>query len=195
MNKFLASYIWEILDLGKAQHMDNSVARDMFVANLNNFGVDGAEFYDGAEVDWAALSGQWRAMSEEEQGQARVDCARMMKDKKTMEALREARSRGDKLAFYQEILNYEAEETARPAFLLYQHAWDIWHKAAAEGTDLLTAQRAYVETLAAWAQLPAEQRQAEEAWFAAKVAAYDKGLQYAAMAGDRPLFEGILARR
>ena len=58
MNKFLAQYAWEIMDLGKENHVDNGVARDMFVANLNNYGVEGAEFYEGANVDYAALSEQ-----------------------------------------------------------------------------------------------------------------------------------------
>ena len=35
----------------------------------------------------------------------------------------------------------------------------------------------------------------EAAWFALKVAPYDKGLQYARLTEDRALFEAVLASR
>ena len=52
MNRFLINYAWDILDLGKANHVDNGVARDMFVENLNTFGTDHFSNYPGAEVDY-----------------------------------------------------------------------------------------------------------------------------------------------
>ena len=193
MNKFLAQYAWEIMDLGKANHVDNGVARDMFVANLNNYGVEGAEFYPGADVDYAALSEQWKAMSAQEQGDARVACANLMKD--CYEELSKARRENDMSAYYRIIINYEAQEQEKPNYILYTHAWDIWDKAEADGTDLVTAQKAYVETLEGWGNLSEAQQADEAAWFALKVAPYDKGLQYARLTGDRDLFESILATR
>lgn len=193
MNKFLAQYAWEIMDLGKENHVDNGVARDMFVANLNNYGVEGAEFYEGANVDYAALSERWRAMDKGDQADARTTCANLMKD--CYEELSKARRENDMSAYYRVILNYEAPEVEKPDYLLYTHAWDIWDKADAEGTDLESAKAAYIETLPEWAGLTDEQKEAENDWFAAKVAAYDKGLQYARLTDDRALFESILATR
>ena len=100
MNRFLINCAWDIMDLGKANGVDNSVARDMFVENLATF-----------------------------------------------------------------------------------------------GTDLVTAQKAYVETLEGWGNLSREEQAEEADWFALKVAPYDKGLQYARLTGDRALFESILASR
>lgn len=193
MNKFLAQYAWEIMDLGKANHVDNGVARDMFVANLNNYGVEGAEFYPGADVDYAALSAAWKALSDSEQAEAKIACANLMKD--CYEDLSKARRENDMSAYYRIIINYEAPEQAKPNYILYTHAWDIWDKAEADGTDLETAKEAYIETLEGWAGLTDEQKEAENYWFAAKVAAYDKGLQYARLTEDRALFEAILATR
>lgn len=193
MNKFLAQYAWEIMDLGKENHVDNGVARDMFVANLNNYGVEGAEFYEGANVDYAALSEQWRAMDKGDQADARTTCANLMKD--CYEELSKARRENDMSAYYRIIINYEAPEQEKPNYILYTHAWDIWDKAEADGTDLETAKAVYIETLEGWADLTDEQKEAENYWFAAKVAPYDKGLQYARLTGDRDLFESILATR
>lgn len=59
----------------------------------------------------------------------------------------------------------------------------------------MTAQKAYVETLEGWGNLSEAQQADEAAWFALKVAPYDKGLQYARLTDDRALFESILASR
>ena len=167
MNRFLINCAWDIMDLGKANHVDNSVARDMFVENLSTFGTDAFPNYPGADVDYAALSAAWNAMDKTEQ----VD------------------------AFYDIAAHYEAEPVEKPNYILYTHAWDIWDKAEADGTDLVTAQKAYVETLEGWGNLSEAQQADEAAWFALKVAPYDKGLQYARLTDDRDLFEAILATR
>ena len=193
MNRFLINCAWDIMDLGKANGVDNSVARDMFVENLSTYGSDAYPAYPGAEVDYEALSAQWQGMSAQEQGDAKIACANLMQD--CYEDLSKARRENDMGAYYRIILNYEAPEQAKPNYILYTHAWDIWDKAEADGTDLVTAQKAYVETLEGWGDLTDEQKQAEAAWFALKVAAYDKGLQYARLTEDRALFEAILATR
>ena len=193
MNRFLINCAWDIMDLGKANGVDNSVARDMFVENLSTYGSDAYPAYPGAEVDYEALSAQWQGMSAQEQGDAKIACANLMQD--CYEDLSKARRENDMGAYYRIVLNYEAPEQEKPNYILYTHAWDIWDKAEADGTDLVTAQKAYVETLEGWGDLTDEQKQAEAAWFALKVAAYDKGLQYARLTGDRALFESILASR
>lgn len=71
LNKILVNNAWEIFELAKAQHMDIGVARDMFCTNLENFGVEGAEFYEGADVDYVALSAEWKAMSADEKAAAK----------------------------------------------------------------------------------------------------------------------------
>ena len=193
MNKFLAQYAWEIMGLGKENHVDNATARAMFCENLSTYGTEAFPNYPGANVDYAALSAQWQGMSAQEQGDAKIACANLMQD--CYEDLSKARRENDMGAYYRVILHYEAPEQEKPNYILYTHAWDIWDKADADGTDLVTAQKAYVETLEGWGNLSEAQQADEEYWFAAKVAAYDKGLQYARLTEDRALFEAILASR
>ena len=193
MNRFLINCAWDIMDLGKANHVDNSVARDMFVENLSTFGTDAFPNYPGADVDYAALSAAWNAMDKTEQADAKIACANFMRD--CYDAISETRRVGSPAKFYDIAAHYEMEEQAKPNYLLYTHAWDIWDKAEADGTDLITAQKAYVETLEGWGNLSEGQQADEAAWFALKVAPYDKGLQYARLTEDRALFESILATR
>ena len=193
MNRFLINCAWDIMDLGKANHVDNSVARDMFVENLATYGTDAFPNYPGAEVDYAALSAAWNAMDKTEQADAKIACANFMKD--CYDEISETRRVGSPAKFYDIAAHYEAEEQAKPNYLLYTHAWDIWDKAETDGTDLVTAQKAYVETLEGWGNLSREEQAEEADWFALKVAPYDKGLQYARLTGDRVLFESILASR
>ena len=193
MNRFLINCAWDIMDLGKANHVDNGVARDMFVENLSTFGTDAFPNYPGADVDYAALSAAWKAMDKTEQADAKIDCANFMRD--CYDTISETRRVGSPAKFYDIAAHYEMEEQAKPDYLLFPHAWDIWDKAEADGTDLVTAQKAYVETLEGWDELSREEQAEEADWFALKVAPYDKGLQYARLTGDRALFESILASR
>ena len=193
MNKFLAQYAWEIMDLGKENHVDNATARAMFCENLSTYGTEAFPNYPGANVDYAALSAQWQAMSEQEQGEAKIVCGDLMRD--CYEDLSKARRENDMGAYYRIIINYEAKEQPKPNYLLYTHAWDIWDKADAEGISLAEAKDQYVETLEGWANLSEAQQADEHYWFAAKVAAYDKGLEFARLTDDRALFEAILATR
>lgn len=194
MNRFLINYAWDIMDLGKANHVDNGVARDMFCENLTTFGTGAFPDYPGAEVDYAALSKQWKAMGPSGQAAAKTACKDFMTD--CYDEISETRRVGSPAKFYDIVTSYQVPAVApKPDYLLYTHAWDIWDKAEADGTDLVTAQKAYVETLEGWGNLSDKQRAEEEAWFANNVAAYDKGLQYARLTGDRALFENILASR
>ena len=194
MNRFLINYAWDILDLGKANHVDNGVARDMFVENLNTFGTDHFSNYPGAEVDYAAVSAAWKTMSQSEQAAAKIACKDFMTD--CYEDISETRRVGSMAKFYDIAAHYQVpEDEPKPDYILYAHAWDIWDKAEADGTDLVTAQKACVETLEGWGNLSEAQQADEAAWFALKVAPYDKGLQYARLTDDRALFESILASR
>ena len=194
MNRFLINCAWDIMDLGKANHVDNSVARDMFCENLSTYGTDAYPAYPGAEVDYAALSAAWNAMDKTEQADAKIACANFMKD--CYDEISETRRVGSPARFYDIAAHYELPpEDKRPTYLLFPHAWDIWDKAEADGTDLVTAQKAYVETLEGWDELSREEQAEEADWFALKVAPYDKGLQYARLTDDRALFESVLASR
>ena len=193
MNKFLAQYAWEIMDLGRENGVDNGVARDMFVENLSTFGTEAYPGYPGANVEYGALSAQWQAMDKGDQDEAKIACANLMRD--CYDALSEARRNSDMAAYYRVILNYEAPEQPKPNYILYAHAWDIWDRADAEGISLAEAKDQYVEGLEGWANLSEAQQANESDWFAAKVAAYDKGLEFARLTDDRALFEAVLAGR
>ena len=192
-NRFLINYAWDIMDLGEANHVDNGVAREMFCENLTTYGTDAYPGYGGADIDYEAVSRQWQAMSREEQIAAKDVCGDFMRA--CYQGISAAHRNGSLAQFLDIAAHYEAEPVEKPNYILYTHAWDIWDKAEADGTDLETAKAAYIETLEGWANLTDEQKEAENYWFAAKVAPYDKGLQYARLTGDRDLFESILATR
>lgn len=192
MNRFLINYMWEMLDVARANGVDVGVGRDMFVANLNNFGIEGAEFYPGAEnMDYETASAQWKEMPLKEQAEARTAAKKAFQD--NYKELTAARGAGDTAAFYRILATYDLPEVEEPTYLLYKNAWEIWDKAAEDGTDLATAKDAYVETLEGWSDLTDEEKEAENDWFAAHVTADDRNLVYARTAGNRVLFDGILA--
>ena len=194
MNKrFLINYAWDIMNLGKANGVDNGVAREMFVENLNTFGTDAYPGYGGAEVDYAAVSRQWQAMGAEAQAAAKDACKDFMTD--CYEEISETRRVGSLAKFLDIAAEYEIpEEAPAEEHLLRGCAWDIWDKADAEGLTLARARDAYVETIPEWAALTAEQQEAERQWFDWAVAPYDKNLQYTRNTGNRALFERLLAR-
>ena len=193
MKNILLTAAWEIFDLSGVQGVDIGVARDMFCENLATWEEGKSVHYEGAGVDYAKLAPIWQGMSPEEQAEAKT-----LYHKATQaqyKAITTAYGQGDKAAFYLALLAFEAEEKEQPSYLLYSHAWDIWDKAEADGTDLQTAKAAYIETLEGWADLTDEEKDAENAWFDAKVVPYDQGLKYARLTGNRALFEAVLAAR
>ena len=193
MNRFLINYMWAMLDVAKANRVDVGVGRDMFVANLNNYGIDGAEFYPGADyVDYATASAQWKAMSPAEQAEAKISAKNCMQE--NAKDLIEARGVGSRAYFDDIIAFYDMPKTEEPTYLLYKNAWEIWDKALNDGTSLATAKDAYVEALAGWGDLTDEEKAAENDWFAAHVTAGDRNLEYAYTANNRLLFDGLLAR-
>lgn len=108
----LTDYAWEIYDIAKANDMDVGVARDMFVANLENAGVEGAPHYAGADgLDYTALGREWGAMSAEEQRNQKAMYNEVTRSHYT--DLAECRRNGDREKFDAIIANaveeYEAE--------------------------------------------------------------------------------------
>ena len=75
------------------------------------------------------------------------------------EEISETRRVGSMAKFYDIAAHYQAPpEEAKPTYLLYTHAWDIWDRADAEGISLAEAKDAYVEGLEGWANLSEAQR-------------------------------------
>lgn len=193
MKTILLTAAWEIFDLSGAQGVDIGVARDMFCENLSTWAEGKSVHYEGAGVDYAKLAPIWQGMSTEEQAEAKTLYHQATQAQ--YKAITTAYGKGDKAAFYLALLAFEAEEAEKPSYILYSHAWDVWDKAEADGTDLQTAKAAYIETLEGWADLTDEEKAAENAWFDAKVVTYDQGLKYARATGNRALFEAVLATR
>ena len=111
----LSKYLWEMWDIAKANNMDVGVGRDMFWANLNNHGIEGAPHYVGADqLDYAALSEQWKSMAEEEQWEQKIVCGHI--SRKCYNALVKARKAGDREQWEaivaQGVVDYEAEQAA-----------------------------------------------------------------------------------
>ena len=90
----LVDYAWEIFEIAKEQDMDVGVARDMFVANMQNVGVEGAPYYAGAEdIDYEALGAEWEAMDSEAQHKAKEEFRELTKNHYT--ELTECRRKDD----------------------------------------------------------------------------------------------------
>lgn len=51
----LIQYKKEIIEIAKANNVAWDVARDMFLANVRNAGMPELPYYEGADVDYAAL--------------------------------------------------------------------------------------------------------------------------------------------
>ena len=190
----------DLAELSSAQKKDFTALAEALRAELGEdrllYLMVEAPVWQGAAYngyDYAALSAAWQAMDKAEQADAKISCANFMKD--CYDAISETRRVGSPAKFYDIAAHYKMAEQAKPGYILYTHAWDIWDKAESDGTDLITAQKVYVETLEGWGGLTDEQKQAEADWFALKVAPYDKGLQYARLTDDRTLFESVLATR
>ena len=182
-----------IFEIGQYNHVDNSVARDMFVANLNNYGVEGAEFYEGASVDYSVLAPTWQAMPFEEQANAKVECRQFMLD--YQDARGKARKEGEELNLYEFMVEWKPVKEEAPNIYLYTIAWEIYNKAMTDGTDLNETMEAYVADDATWNSFTDDRKKAEREWFSYNVVSWDQSLEYAYKTNNRTLFDGILASR
>lgn len=104
-NRFLFDYVWEIFKLSGANGVDIGVGRDMFCTNLSNYGVEGAEFYEGADVNYAVASQGWK---EVDQAGAKIGYRELTKDE--YKNLTQAYSAGDKDTFQSIIDAYVLKE-------------------------------------------------------------------------------------
>ena len=108
----LMEYKEEIIAIARANDVSWDVGRDMFLANLENAGVEGAPHYAGADgLDYTALGKEWGAMSAEEQRAQKTMYNEVTRSHYT--DLAECRRNGDREKFDATIANaveeYEAE--------------------------------------------------------------------------------------
>lgn len=104
-NKFLFNYVWDIYDVSKANGVDLGIGRDMFCTNLNNYGIEGAEFYEGAKTDYATVSKDWANV---DKAGAKVGCKELMVSK--YDELCEAYTNKDREAFDAVVNAYEFKD-------------------------------------------------------------------------------------
>lgn len=108
VNKFLFDYVWDTFLIAGANGVDIGIGRDMFCTNLNNYGVEGAEFYEGAnEVDYAKASKEWKNV---DQAGAKVGCKWLTRDKYS--ELTKAYREGKRNEFQAIVNSYEFSEEA-----------------------------------------------------------------------------------
>ena len=57
MNKALNKYVNDIIAIAGANDKSWDVGSNMFIANVKNVGIEGAEYYHGADhLEWAAIA-------------------------------------------------------------------------------------------------------------------------------------------
>lgn len=77
MKNILTRNAKAIFDLSTAEGVDVGVARDMFASNLSLY----PELpHKGAEVDYEALSKEWKGMTKEEQAEAKTAFKALLHD-------------------------------------------------------------------------------------------------------------------
>ena len=67
----LKNYKNEIIAIAVANNMSWDIGKDMLIANIQNAGVEGAPYYAGADMDYAALKPEWMAMTPEQKRDAK----------------------------------------------------------------------------------------------------------------------------
>lgn len=68
----LKNYVSEIVNIAKAHNMSWDIGKDMFIANIQNHGVENAPYYAGAgNFDYGAIRDEWMALSHEEKRDAK----------------------------------------------------------------------------------------------------------------------------
>ena len=69
----LKNYVNEIINIAIANDKPWDVGKDMFIANIQNHGVENAPYYAGAgNFDYGAIRDEWMALSLEEKGDAKI---------------------------------------------------------------------------------------------------------------------------
>lgn len=68
----LKKYVNEIIDLAEANNMSWDVGKDMFIANIQNHGIENAPYYAGAgDFDYGAIRDEWVALTPEQKRDAK----------------------------------------------------------------------------------------------------------------------------
>ena len=99
----LKEHIWDIYCIAKENNAQTDVARDMFIANLNQK----SERYKGANVDYEALGTAWQSMTLSEQHHEKVEFNEITK--KYLVPLSKAWRAKDREAFESVIANMDKE--------------------------------------------------------------------------------------
>ena len=101
MKNILTRNAKAIFDLSTAEGVDVGVARDMFASNLSLY----PELpHKGAEVDYETLSAEWKAMTKEEQAEAKTAFKALLHDHR--HDLGNAYARGDMEGFDRIVASY-----------------------------------------------------------------------------------------
>ena len=89
----LNKHTWSIFDVAAENGVDIGVGKDMFLENVEK----GRAVHPGADLDYAGLSGQWAALTDDERAAQKIAYGKMTRELyETLTALRRA---GDKAAF------------------------------------------------------------------------------------------------
>ena len=89
----LNKYTWSIFDIAAENGVDIGVGKDMFLENVEK----GQAVHPGADLDYAELSGQWAALSDDERAAQKIAYGKMTRA--LYEPLTALRRAGDKAAF------------------------------------------------------------------------------------------------
>lgn len=205
MNRFLVdNCAWEICELSVVQHVDMGIAPLMFCENLENYVKGEPVHYEGADVDYATLSAQWKAFTAEEKANAKNTFNHMWRDNR--KELGETRRVGSRAKFEDIVMHWDRDwEPKEPDYMLYRYAFQIFGDAVKGGIDILVARDAFIadweeesnysQDAKKWRELDKTEKREEKNWFQRNVVLYDGGLKYAYEQNDRPLFNSILCNR
>ena len=201
--KFLIYLGWDVADLGRHQGVDMSVAPDMFCENLETYVEGEPVHYEGANVDYKALSEIWKSMTAEEKANCKIAYRHFRLD--LADEIAETRRVGSEAKFMDLAFNYNyVPDKVAPDYVLFEVAYDIALDSYKNHKDILTARDEYIanvldkgETPEAkvWVLKDAQLKDNEKEWFYAKVSLSDGGLLYGIMKEDRKFFNSVLTSR
>lgn len=91
MNKKLNGYVNEIIAIAGTNDVSWDVGVNMFLANVKNYGKEGACYYEGADLDWGAVVAELGPITlAAEVDMINTYCADYRKNMKKVIALRKA---------------------------------------------------------------------------------------------------------
>ena len=176
----------------------------MFCENLETYVPGEPVHYEGADVDYATLSSQWKAFTAEEKANAKISFNKMWRDNR--KELGETRRVGSRAKFEDIVMHWDRDwEPKEPDYLLYTYAYQIFGNAVQDEIDILVARDEFIANWEAedndsqdakkWKNFTETQKKEEKDWFERNVVLYDGGLMYAYETSDRSLFRSVLCNR